>query len=64
MDLKCMGTDCPLKETCRRYTDESNKIQNYLLDSPYEDGKCDLYWGDTQEYLFNFLKLICNEGTK
>jgi hypothetical protein len=43
----CEGTDCPLKETCYRYTAMANEFrQTYLFDIPFdkEKGKCDFYW--------------------
>jgi hypothetical protein len=43
----CQGTDCPLKETCYRYTAIANEFrQTYLFDVPYdkEKEKCDFYW--------------------
>ena len=41
----CSGDDCPLKEMCYRYTAEPDKhMQTYLLEPPYENGKCDYYW--------------------
>ncbi len=42
---KCSGTNCPLKNSCYRYTASSNSHwQSYLTEVPYKDGKCELYW--------------------
>jgi len=43
----CEGTDCPLKETCYRYTAKANEFrQSYLFDVPFdkEKEKCNFYW--------------------
>ena len=58
---KCPGTDCPMKEKCKRFTEPSNKFhQSYFLDPPYEKNdtyfKCDMYWGDKAEVIWNDLK--------
>jgi hypothetical protein len=55
---KCLGTDCPYKETCYRYTSEPSDWQSYFLEPPIKDGKCDMYWGDNAEAIFNQLKDI------
>jgi hypothetical protein len=58
---KCLGTDCPYKETCYRYTSEpSEYMQSYFSVPPIKDGKCDMYWGDLSEAIFNQLKDIVN----
>ena len=41
----CIGNDCPLKETCYRYTaTPSEYCQSYFMESPYKDGGCNHYW--------------------
>jgi hypothetical protein len=55
----CLGTDCPYKETCYRYTAKPNEYyQSYFTEAPIKDGKCDMYWGDNAEAIFNQLKDI------
>jgi hypothetical protein len=54
---KCIGTDCPYKETCYRYTATPNEYQSYL-NPPIKDGKCDMYWGENAESIWNQLKEI------
>jgi hypothetical protein len=54
----CLGTDCPYKETCYRYTSEPRDWQSYFSVPPIKDGKCDMYWGDNAEAIFNQLKDI------
>lgn len=40
---KCDGKDCPLKETCYRYTAPDSGWQSYL--EPTKRGKdCEHYW--------------------
>jgi hypothetical protein len=55
---KCMGTDCPYKETCYRYTSEPSDWQTYFSVPPINDGKCDMYWGDLSEAIWGQLKEI------
>jgi hypothetical protein len=43
----CPGNDCPLKESCYRYTAIPNEYrQSYFITPPYdeEENKCDHYW--------------------
>ena len=41
----CPGTDCPLKETCYRYTAKPTQFsQSYFVDPPIKDGECDYFW--------------------
>jgi hypothetical protein len=56
---KCKGTDCPLKENCYRFTAKSNDLhQSYFVNPPIKDGKCDMFWGETQKEILNQLKNI------
>jgi hypothetical protein len=55
----CKGTDCPYKETCYRYTAKSCEFwQSYFIEPPIKDGKCEMYWGDLSEAIYNQLKDI------
>lgn len=42
----CEGLECPLKESCYRYTATPNEFrQSYFLEIPLkEDGECEHYW--------------------
>jgi hypothetical protein len=45
MDItKCKGEDCPIKESCKRFTAKESLMQSYFIESPIEDGKCKMYW--------------------
>jgi hypothetical protein len=58
---KCKGTDCPVKENCHRFTAKSNDIhQSYFAEPPIKDGKCEMFWGEQSEFIFNELKKILN----
>jgi hypothetical protein len=58
---KCKGTDCPVKENCYRFTAKSDDFyQSYFTEPPIKDGKCDMYWGENSEQIFNQLKNIVN----
>ena len=42
---KCVGTDCPLKESCYRYLAPVTEWrQSWFCECPLKDGKCDMYW--------------------
>ena len=57
----CEGTDCPHKEKCYRFTAEPSKFrQSYFAEPPIKDGKCDHYWGEQAEAIWNQLKDIVN----
>ncbi len=44
---KCEGRDCPLKESCLRYTCKADQyLQSYLTESPYKDGECNYFIQD------------------
>ena len=52
---KCKGTDCPLKETCYRYNATPDDYQSYFTEVPIKDGKCDMYWGESAQNIYNEL---------
>ena len=55
----CMGTDCPYKEKCYRYTAKSNEYrQSFFSVAPIKDAKCSYYWGDHAEDIWSQLKDI------
>jgi len=54
----CMGTNCPHKETCHRYTAKPSEYQSYFTDAPIKDGKCEMYWGPNAQSVYNQLKEI------
>ena len=55
---KCKGINCPIKEKCKRYTAKESMLQSYFMESPIKDNKCDMYWGEHNESIFNQLKEI------
>jgi hypothetical protein len=54
----CVGTNCPHKEKCYRYTAKPSEYQSYFMEAPIKDGKCEMYWGETAELIWNQLKEI------
>jgi hypothetical protein len=55
----CLGTNCPQKETCYRFTAKPNEYrQSYFIEPPFKEGKCEMYWGENAEAIFNQLKEI------
>lgn len=51
---KCEGTNCPLNETCYRFTSTANEYyQAMFINPPFkEDGTCESYW-EVQKKLKN-----------
>lgn len=55
----CLGTDCPHKETCYRFTAKPSEYrQAYFMEAPIKEGKCEYYWGENQINIWNQLKEI------
>ena len=61
---KCFGANCPVKEKCYRFTAKADEYQSYFVDAPIKDGKCEYYWGENAENIFNQLKEIVKDGIK
>jgi len=56
---KCKGIDCPLKETCYRFTAPVSERQSWFIKPPYADNKCEMYWGGRSSEIMNQLVEIC-----
>jgi hypothetical protein len=54
----CKGIDCPMKESCHRFTSKPDEYQSYFTESPVKDGKCEMYWGDAAQDIYDALKEI------
>ena len=54
----CMGTDCPYKEGCFRFTAKPGSYQSYFMTPPFTKDGCEMYWGDTQSQIWNQLQDI------
>jgi hypothetical protein len=63
---KCQGTNCPIKDSCIRYTTPPDEYrQSYFVTPPGaigDDGvyKCEMYWGAAQEQIMKQLNDIVN----
>lgn len=44
---KCVGANCPIRNTCYRYTAPVSLYQTYA-EFQYIDGKCDYYWNNEE----------------
>ena len=56
------ATICPYKDRCHRYTAKANEYyQSYFVGLPIKDGKCDYYWGENGESIWNQLKEIVGD---
>ena len=61
----CLGIDCPQKEKCYRFTAKPDEYwQSYFIDSPIKDGKCEMYWGENAESIWNQLKDIMKDESE
>lgn len=48
------GIDCPYKLNCFRFTAKSEKYgQSYFVELPLKNNKCDHYWGNDGEDIWN-----------
>ena len=57
----CKGEECPVKETCYRYTAKPNEYrQSYFTETPYKDGRCTHYWTEEQDKILDLLIDIVN----
>lgn len=55
----CKGTNCPVSTKCRRYTTKPNPYgQSYFTEVPLENGKCDYYWGEQADSIWDQLTEI------
>ena len=55
---KCPGLKneiiCPYKDQCFRFTAKADNYgQSYFMELPLKDGKCDHYWGNNGEDIWN-----------
>ena len=41
---KCTGEECPMKETCYRFTSPAGMYQSFFMTPPIKNGKCEYYW--------------------
>jgi len=62
---KCNPTNCPVKDSCYRFTAKSDRNQSWFVEQPgtFEDGifRCDMYWGKTQSSILETLESIVKE---
>jgi hypothetical protein len=54
----CPGTNCPHKESCYRFTAKRGNYQSFFTNSPIKDGKCDYFWGENAQSVWNQLQDI------
>ena len=59
----CSGNDCPVKETCYRFTAPKSLVwQSYFMEPPFEIKDsvftCEMYWGRTQDHVLEELARI------
>lgn len=54
----CLGSNCPHKEKCYRYRAKPSDYQSYFMKPPIKEGKCEYYWGENAQGIYNQLKEI------
>ena len=58
---KCNGDGCPMKESCHRFTAPAEEYQSHFETPPVkEDGRCEMYWGDAAQDIYDSLSDIVN----
>lgn len=62
---KCPGNGCPVKEKCYRYSAKDGVWQSWFAKEPFKISKkgvfkCDMFWGDDAERLYNQIVDIVN----
>lgn len=59
---KCSGVDCPVAFRCARYSQKPYRQKSYFTTPPFtiDKGlfKCEMFWGDAADLLFEQLKSI------
>ena len=51
----CKGTNCPVSTKCRRFMAKADPYQSYFTEVPYKDDKCEYYWGEQADSIWNQL---------
>ena len=58
---RCKGLFCPVKEECYRYTiGPYQEGESHFSNPPFKNSKCDFFWGEQSNFIFNTLKDIVN----
>jgi hypothetical protein len=54
---KCFGEEdeiiCPYRDQCFRFTAKADQYQSYFQGMPLKNDKCDHYWGNNGEDIWN-----------
>ena len=62
---KCSGVGCRVKDKCYRFTAKSSYRQSFFTKPPLKVEndilKCDMFWGENSEKIYNSLKDIMND---
>ena len=49
------------RDSFHRFTVKANEYyQSYFVEPPTNDGKCEMYWGENAQFIWDTLKDICN----
>ena len=64
---KCFGGNCPLKHSCKRYTDPKVSNVQSIIYPPYfinEEFSCEKYWGNPTDIIIFNLELFFKNQEK
>lgn len=61
---KCTGEGCILKQKCFRFTSEADEYQAYFLKPPIKKNKCEMFWGNFANSIYEDFKKITNDTKK
>jgi hypothetical protein len=65
MDITmCKGRGCPIKKACYRYTSKPDQRQSYFVTPPFQGDKCEMYWGEGNQWVMTLLKEACGESKR
>ena len=63
---KCSGLGCRVKDKCYRFTAKSSERQSFFFNPPLKVEnnilKCDMFWGENSQQIFNSIKEILDNG--
>lgn len=57
----CKGEGCPIKNHCYRHIEKPSDYQSYFAESPWDGEKCEMFWSDNSQQIWDELKSILND---
>ena len=57
----CEGEGCPIKNHCYRHISKPSEFrQSYFEESPWDGKRCEMFWGENAQQIWDKLKDITN----